>query len=39
MFAKVAFAMLPQKHSDPPSNDEVAQYITELSLAAISRFE
>ena len=36
MFAKVAFAMLPQKHGDPPSNDEVAQYITELSLAAIS---
>ncbi len=38
MFARIAFAMLPQQHGDPPSSDEVAQYITDLSLAAISRF-
>ena len=38
MFARIAFAMLPQQHGDPPSNDEVAQYITDLSLAAIRRF-
>ena len=38
MFAKIAFALFPQQHGDPPSSDEVAQRITDLSLAAISRF-
>lgn len=37
MFARIAFAMLPQQHGDPPSSDEVAQYITDFSLAAIGR--